>query len=214
MDMTRRDNNVEMINCGSSRCAFRIGDDGDAAVVLKMTQLDDDEGYSEWDYENAWRDAIAMERMTASPYVLNAYGSCGASQLTEVGGGGNVHDLVKLARLDAHRRKSGDWMNAEKRLRVGYHVASGVAAMHSIDETPSLVHNDLCCHQYILVDGVYKLNDFHLASLSLINKETGQACKESKWSPSGKVRIYVERMWLGEGVLVCALTLVSLYIYE
>jgi hypothetical protein len=211
MDMTRRDNHLEMINCGSSRCAFRIGDNGNSnAAVLKMTQIKHGEGYSEKNYEDAWRDSIAMERMTASPYVLNVHGSCGASQLTELGGGGNVHDLVKLARL-AQKRKTVDWMNAEKRLRVGYHVASGVAAMHSIDETPSLVHNDLCCHQYILVDGVYKLNDFHLASLNLINKETGQACKESKWSPSGKVRIYVERMCgMWERVLVCALTLVSL----
>jgi tRNA A-37 threonylcarbamoyl transferase component Bud32 len=104
-----------------------------------------------------------------------------------MGGGGNIHDLIKLARL-GRNGKGNDFMNAEKRLRVGYHVASGVAAMHSIDEKPSLVHNDLCHHQYILMDGVYKLNDFHLASLNLIDKETGSSCKEPKWSPSEKVR--------------------------
>jgi hypothetical protein len=198
MDMTRHENGFEMINCGSSRCAFRIGDGNNNAAVMKITQMQNQEGYSEENYEDAWRDTIAMERMTASPYVLNVYGSCGASQLTEMGSGGNIHDLIKLARLVRLKkrrlsgRQKGDFiMNAEKRLRVGYHVASGVSAMHSIDDSimPSLVHNDLCCHQYILVDGVYKLTDFHLASLNLKDKETGQACQEPKWSPNGKVRI-------------------------
>lgn len=150
---------------------------------------------------DAWRDTIAMERMTASPYVLDVYGSCGASQLTEVGAGGNIHDLVKIARLQGK-----DPMSPENRLRVGYHVASGVAAMHSIDgDVPSLVHNDLCCHQYILVDGVYKLNDFHLASIKLQDRMTGKACKEPKWSPNGKVR--TERLCVGTCIHVAALTL-------
>ena len=40
--------------------------------------------------------------------------------------------------------------------------------MHSLethpDGLPSMVHNDLCCHQFILVDGIYKLGDFDLTT--------------------------------------------------
>lgn len=99
-----------------------------------------------------------MERTTASPFVLDVHGSCGVSQLIEYANGGNVHDLISLS------RKNGGTMTPLDKLKAGFHIASGTAAMHTMDSdnTPSLVHNDLCCHQFILIDGVYKLNDFNL----------------------------------------------------
>ena len=50
------------------------------------------------------------------------------------------------------------------KLKIAFHVASAVADMHSLEQhpdgLPSMVHNDLCCHQFLLVDGIYKLGDF------------------------------------------------------
>ena len=98
-----------------------------------------------------------MERTTSSPFVLSVYGSCGVSQLIEYAIGGNAYDLIAYSRI------KGDEMTPLDKLKMGFHIASGTAAVHTIDSdnSPSLAHNDLCCHQFILIDGVYKLNDFN-----------------------------------------------------
>lgn len=123
-------------------------------------------------YEAAWKDTIAMERLSASPHVLDMYGNCGVSQLTELATGGNLHAQIKMARTN------GDRMSPETKLRIGYQIAKALADMHSIDgNVPSLVHNDICCHQFLLVDSVYKLNDFHLSS-TVYTTGAGNACRD------------------------------------
>lgn len=64
------------------------------------------------------------------------------------------------------------------RLKILYQIASGVADMHTFekDGLVSLVHNDVCCHQFILCDGVYKLNDFHLSHFQRKNRKTHEVC--------------------------------------
>ena len=139
-----------------------------------------DDGYSTNCHHRAWKDTIAMERTTSSPYTSDIYGNCGVSQLTELSRGGTIHDLMKIS------RRNGEKMTAQDRLRVGYHVAAGLAALHSFDGAPSIAHNDICCHQYILIDGVYKLNDFHQASV-LTLKEDGSPCKQFPFRQNVKV---------------------------
>jgi len=138
-----------------------------------------DDGYRERHYEKAWRDTIAMERLTASPFVLDVYGNCGASQLTAYAKGGNLHDYIAIARRDGESTSSLD------KLKISYQVAQGVADMHSIDGTdePTLVHNDLCCHQFVLVDGIYKLNDFHLTTIVKRNRTDGSVCLDFPHTP-------------------------------
>ena len=114
-----------------------------------------------------------MERLTASPYVVDIFTTCGATQVIEYSEGGNLHDLIKIARLAGE-----DKMPSIDKLRICVQVAEAVAAVHSFekDGIPSLSHNDLCCHQFLLVDGVYKLNDFHLAKYMKKNKNTNEMC--------------------------------------
>jgi len=131
--------------------------------------------YSEGSYYNSWKDTIAMERLGHSPFVLDLFGNCGVSQLTKIAEGASLHDLIKIA-----RKNDSDFIASPSNiLRIGFHVASAVGHLHSFDtdEVTSISHNDLCCHQYLLIDGVYKLNDFHLSSIILKNSE-GNACLE------------------------------------
>jgi hypothetical protein len=44
-------------------------------------------------YNDAWLDTVVMERLFSSPFVLDIYGNCGATQLTELSKGGNLHDV-------------------------------------------------------------------------------------------------------------------------
>lgn len=126
-------------------------------------------------HEKGWTktDVLAMERLSASPFVLDIYGNCKGSHILEYASGRNLYAQIKNA------RSNGDKMSPETKLRIGYHVTKAVVDMHAIDgDVPSLVHNDLCCDQYLLVDGVYKLNDFHLSSMVKTTR-AGKACREA-----------------------------------
>jgi hypothetical protein len=91
--------------------------------------------------------------------------------------------LIKIA------RQHGDRMSPENKLRIGYQVATAIGDLHSVDgDTPSVTHNDLCCHQFILIDGVYKLNDFHLAS-TLKQDRKGNACLDPPKGMNSNVRM-------------------------
>ena len=84
-------------------------------------------------------------------------------------------------------------MSPENKLRIGFQVATAVGDMHSADgdnnNMPSISHNDLCCHQFILIDGVFKLNDFHLAS-TLYKDREGNACVDWPKGMNRNVRIH------------------------
>lgn len=98
-------------------------------------------------------------------------GNCGISQLTEVAEDNLYSQLV-------YARKHGDRMTPEQKLRIGYQIASGVADLHSIDNrAPSVAHNDISSEQFLLVDGVYKLSDFHAASF-MKQDQNGTNCRE------------------------------------
>lgn len=162
---------ISFINCGGSRCAFRIVNiDGDP-LVLKTQKYRS--SFTEKSYSAARTDALAMERLSASPYVSKLFSGCATSQLVEYSNGGNIHDLIKLARLEGD-----DTQSPLDKLKINYQVAMAVAHMHTFEDDgiPSLTHNDLCCHQFILVDGIYKLTDFHLSSFHRRNKQTQEVC--------------------------------------
>ncbi|CAJ1954671.1 unnamed protein product [Cylindrotheca closterium] len=163
---------VQFIACGGDRCAFRIQDQSQE-VVLKMSKFKKE--FVPYRYEDARHDGMAMERLQASPYILDIYGYCGLSQVIEPGdeGGGALHDLIKTTRL-----KGGETLSTIDRMKILYQIASGVADMHSFenDGLVSLVHNDICCHQFILTKEVYKLNDFHLSQFQRKNRKTQEVC--------------------------------------
>ena len=138
-------------------------------------------------------DTIAMERLTRSPYVANIYASCGTSQLLEYSSGGNIHDFVKRAKMGDERFRS---VSTITKLKIAYQLATAVADMHSMDSeggSHSLAHNDLCCHQFILVDGVFKLNDFHLSIFLLKSPKSGRPCK---FRPSFDMDVSVLWCWM------------------
>jgi tRNA A-37 threonylcarbamoyl transferase component Bud32 len=120
-------------------------------------------------------DAFVMTELTSSPYVMGIYGYCGLSQVIEYGQNGNIHDLVKVA-----RDMKDDKLSSLQKLKICVQIATAVADMHSID----VVHNDLCCHQFILVDGVYKLSDFDGSDFVKRNTETNETCLDHVYQVS------------------------------
>ena len=77
-------------------------------------------------------DAISMERLTSSPYVMNIYGFCGMSVVTGYAGE-TVSDIV-------------DSINPLGKLFMARLIAKGLSDIHGIDgggKDVSLVHNDV-----------------------------------------------------------------------
>ena len=173
------------INCGGDRCAWLLLDNDGTKITLKTRKYRKD--FTKGFYDAAAKDGLVMERLTKSPYVAGTYGYCGLSQLVEYSEGGNLHDLIKTSRMHDQ-----DPQTPIDRLKVGIQVATAVADLHSFEEDgiPSITHNDLCCHQFILVDGIYKLNDFHLGQFLHKDKNTNQVC-QSRTNYNPRVRTHL-----------------------
>jgi serine/threonine protein kinase len=145
-----------------------------STLSLSLSSLSFDT-VDERDMEFARKDALALERMTKSPYVANIYGSCGMTQTLEYSDYGNLFDWMKLTRA-----KERPALSPMERLKFGIQMTTAVADVHSIDEEEhhwvSMTHNDICCHQFIHVDGIFKLGDFHLSTFHKKSRINGMAC--------------------------------------
>jgi serine/threonine protein kinase len=130
--------------------------------------------YTPRNYDRHRRDAVAMERLTASPFIMNIYAACGNSGLFEYADGGSLEDSIWHAEDDT------DPWTSEERLVVAYQAAAGVADLHNIGKegVPSIAHTDITPGQFVYVDdfGVYKLNDFNRARFIGWNKRTNSTC--------------------------------------
>lgn len=153
-------------------------------VVLKTLKYE--HNYEDAFYEFNRVDAIAMERLTSSPYVMNIYGFCGMSVVTGYAGE-TVTNIV-------------DSISPLGKLFMARLIAKGLADIHGIDgggeDNISLVHNDVN-YANIMVGGPRRLprfNDFNLAVLQMRNKETGKMCPFSHHFPNPQWRSYEEQV--------------------
>jgi serine/threonine protein kinase len=98
-----------------------------------------------------------MERLTSSKRVINIYGFCGSSLMSEFGGKELAHVV--------------DQFNSTKRLEIAIQVAQGLADVHRVN----LVYNDLNIANVVMTDRPV-LNDFNIAIMLMKHNETGETC--------------------------------------
>jgi hypothetical protein len=141
-----------------------------SSVVLKMLHLH--RQYDRHSYEAHSTDIMVMDRLTASPYVVDAYGFCGQSVVTEFAAS-TGRDYVK--RYD---------IGSRERMRIARDLARGLADVQALqpmphdtivtnstqrgsyDDTPSIpvvfAHNDINIANTIMVNDRIKWNDFNI----------------------------------------------------
>ena len=140
--------------------------------------------YKTWSYEHRFEDfyyelnridAVAMERLTSSPYAIDIYGLCGTSSITQFA----TETLTQVA----------DSLDSVGKLRLVRKIAKGLSHVHGIggdNRHASLVHNDLNT-AHILLDSDGKtplIHDFNVAQLLLRdNKEKPCGFASEHWSP-------------------------------
>jgi serine/threonine protein kinase len=215
------EDNLILLDGGWFRHTWRLNvGSTDESVVLKTLKYER-EFYDEF-YDLHRRDAVAMERLTHSPFVMDVYGYCGQSVLNELADFGNG----KGAKLDKALRSISDSPNDPDlnllKIHLAASVAEGVAHIHEIDGNgrPSMVHYDLNPHNVAVVTtGKPKLNDFNTAEFLHWNPKTNETCgfpsrlHEPWWrAPEEVVLNQEDRPLLNEKVDVYALGNLIFYI--
>ena len=128
-------------------------------------------------YDRHRRDAVAMEQLTSSYFVMDIYAACGNSGLFQFADGGSLEDSIRYSK---HRRKNEEPWSAKERLVVAYQAASGIADVHNFakEGVAAIAHTDITSQQFVYVEkaGLYKLNDFNRARFLSWNKATNELC--------------------------------------
>lgn len=114
-------------------------------------------------FENNRVDALAMERLTASPHVIDIYGFCSMTVIQEYAG------------RQLHEQK----LDPVQSLDLAIRVASGIRDIHYVGDSalPALVHNDINLANIIVTDdGRPVINDFNIAVLMMRHDSSSAAC--------------------------------------
>jgi len=157
---------------GFWRNAWRIDSLGGATyeqdrdtVVLKTLKFE--HNFEDAHFEHDRVDAVAMERLTSSPHVINIFGFCGHSVMTEFADGSSVGELA-----DKSKKKP------LARLSIARDIAAGLADVHGIDGdgNATFVHLDINPANVISIDGTLKLNDFNIGILLRWNTTSNTQC--------------------------------------
>lgn len=108
-----------------------------------------------------------MERLTSSPHVINVFGFCGHSVLTEYADGSRVGELA-----DKSKKKP------LVRLKIARDIALGLADVHGIDGdgNATFVHLDVNPANVVSVGGTLKLNDFNIGIIRRWNTTSNTPC--------------------------------------
>jgi len=153
VDLT--DKREKLINGGHFRDVWEVNDWDGSSMVLKTLVYDKDFDFRNYDRHR--RDALAMERLSKSKHIPNIYGYCANTGIFDLSEG---DDLAYFLSSISKGERS---ITKIERLRIASQVATAVAEAHLYDSNgyPTIAHTDIAAKQFILVDGIYQLNDFN-----------------------------------------------------
>ena len=166
------DEDLDVLGRGWFRVTFRYQN-----VVLKVLRTER-EFLREY-YELHRRDALALERLTTSPFVVNVYGYCGQSTINEFA------DFTLAPSLEDLNKKLRDRIDERTllwKLKLAASVAQGVADVHQAGDKDAtrahMVHYDLNPRNVALFgpSAQPKLNDFNIAEFLRYDPTTNATC--------------------------------------
>jgi len=144
---------------GNWRSVWRYRLSHNETVVLKMLHLH--RNFTHESFAAHELDARAMDRLTASPYIVTAFGFCGQSVLTEF--------AETSARAEVKRE---DW-NSGQRLKMGRDLARAIRdihyGVHGASKLPTISHNDVNLANVVSINGQLQLNDFNIGTMQRWN---------------------------------------------
>ncbi len=139
--------------------------------------------YDENTFDNQRKDALALERLSHSPHVIDVYGYCGMSTFNEFAGNGNLYRYLKYEKKDA---KPKDLLVYARNISMGLADIQEVDKRYPDDDdasfpmppgVPSLLQFDFRHHNMLLTkDNRIKVSDFNVAQLLRWNVTSHGIC--------------------------------------
>jgi hypothetical protein len=169
------------IKTGGFRKAWMISEYDGTKRVLKTLRYSKRRPFDEQNFNRHRIDAVAMEQLTASPYVADIYGYCANSALVDCS---TKRDLSYIFKTENPPTK-------DELFKIALDTALAVADVHHFnsDGRATMVHKDISPRQWIHLDGMYKLNDFNLAKFLSWDTERNQNCGNASGYRGGRVSL-------------------------
>ena len=175
-----------LINNGGWVDIFAIMEYDGSMKVLKTKRYRHE--FTDRNFDRYRRDALAMERLTSAPNVLNIYAFCGVTAVVDYADGGDIENFVNDlldkydndVGLEDRDEKSPEYEQIQlQKLQIATQVLTSIATMHSFDKEgqASISHTDISPYQFIKLDGKgFVLNDFNRARFITWNKQDDVPC--------------------------------------
>lgn len=141
-------------------------------IILKMMKQQHEVDLRNFDRHR--RDALVMERLSSSSYVVDIYGFCGNSVLTEY----LATSLNEIIRNPFDDNSTITRKTPEGRLKLAIDMAKGLQALHEVPGGP-ILHADITASQFLVSSssGRLKVNDFNRCRFMAHDNKTGLPCK-------------------------------------
>lgn len=163
----------------------------DMKFALKMMRYKHD--YEPGTYWKTLNDALVMERLTASPRIVDIYGHCGATVWVEAMPNEVEEIIVKGEGMAKQKDLPSELTplnpyTVEEKLDMALYMAESLADLHGFADGV-IVHDDVQLCQWLRTkDGRLKLGDFNRAEVMDYNAKKGEYCAYSNGSCGGNYR--------------------------
>ena len=168
---------------GYYRNAWLLDPPNDVEFVYKRLKQDFAMNY--WDMHKIHKEAIIMERLSASPRIVGIYGYCSTTILAEAMGSEVRRDIIpgtgrisqeELDQLDDVYPRNN--FSSREKLDMSLEMAEAIADVHGF-EGGDMLHGDIHPEQWLRAkDGRLVLNDFNNAEILDFAPSQGTYCKE------------------------------------
>ena len=168
---------------GCYRDAFRFEHTAAEEFVLKQLRLTKKLAGNFKDFGMVQKEAVVMEKLSASPNILDMYSYCGTSVLLEAMAGDIDSEMMpgsgyaskeELAKRDDVYPANN--LTALEKLQIALEMAESLADIHGY-KGGEIVHQDINPEQWLVArDGSVKLNDFNNAEITLWNDAKQTFC--------------------------------------
>jgi hypothetical protein len=139
------------------------------------------------DYEYIRVDSLITERMTSNPQIVNMYGFCGFTMLTECFTNGDIEeDVVGFEERERDFQPEEDPVltpynnfTGSQKLQLALSMVEPVSALHNFRDGV-IVHDDIQLSQFLWTDDTktaVKLNDFNRAEVMFWDENHQEYCR-------------------------------------
>lgn len=175
---------------GAYRNVYEVDVNG-VTLILKL--LDKERNFGLDMYESIRIDALVMERLTSSPRIVDIYGHCGTTVLTEYLPGEMESYIVptsgytqQLNDKDAVNPRNS--LTTDEMLLLALQMSEAIADLHGFEDGV-IVHDDIQLAQFLKTpDGILKLNDFNRAEVMLFDEDQSRYCGYKNGKGGGNYR--------------------------